>query len=405
MPLYPAIADAYRKVVVTQGLTSETTTATEVGAQFNLDAGFGITLVTDVLNNKVTIVNTGNGTGALTTITDNDSLGTFYPIFTRTPDTAITFTILATDYVTASVPLGLSEIRITGSINDPTGVSYALRTALSGLVAGETFQGVKVSDSATLNFTAAGPGTYSTINGYWTVPIDTPNLTTETLSSITIATGTGNWNPETGTYQMDTMYLDQTTTPLTYNPSTSTISVTNLSGVSFTMSGHVTLEGVTSTGATGTGKFVFDNAPTLSGHPTIEGVTSTGATGTGKFVFDNAPTISGHPTIEGVTSTGATGTGKFVFDNAPTITGHATIEGQTLTGVTGTGKLVLDNAPTITGHPTIEGVTSTGATGTGKLVFDTDPTFSNNVNVTGNLYQNNILVPNLVTMLTYQLAF
>ena len=63
---------------------------------------------------------------------------------------------------------------------------------------------------------------------------------------------------------------------------------------------------------------------TLTGHPTIEGVTSTGATGTGKFVFDTAPTISapvisGHPTVEGVVSTGATGTGKFVFDTAPTL--------------------------------------------------------------------------------------
>jgi hypothetical protein len=62
-----------------------------------------------------------------------------------------------------------------------------------------------------------------------------------------------------------------------------------------------------------------DAANTFTGHQTIEGVTSTGATGTGKFVFDNAPTITGHPTVEGVTATGATGTGKFVFDTAPTL--------------------------------------------------------------------------------------
>jgi hypothetical protein len=35
-----------------------------------------------------------------------------------------------------------------------------------------------------------------------------------------------------------------------------------------------------------------------------------------------SPTITGHPTIEGVTSTGATGTGKFVFDTGATITGY-----------------------------------------------------------------------------------
>ena len=63
----------------------------------------------------------------------------------------------------------------------------------------------------------------------------------------------------------------------------------------------------------------FWASPTITGHATIEGVTATGATGTGNFVFSAAPTITGHPTIEGVTSTGATGTGKFVFDGTPTL--------------------------------------------------------------------------------------
>ncbi len=40
----------------------------------------------------------------------------------------------------------------------------------------------------------------------------------------------------------------------------------------FSVSGHATLEGVTSTGATGTGKFVFGAAPTLSHPVTITGV-------------------------------------------------------------------------------------------------------------------------------------
>jgi hypothetical protein len=65
-------------------------------------------------------------------------------------------------------------------------------------------------------------------------------------------------------------------------------------------------------------------------------VTSTGATGTGKFVFDSAPTISGHPTIEGVTSTGATGTAKFVFSASPTFTGTVTAPNLTLTGLSAT---------------------------------------------------------------------
>jgi hypothetical protein len=351
MPLNPAIADAYRKVVVTTGTGSGgvpgTATASAVDSELTLDAGFGISLVTDVLNNKVTIVNTGNGTGALTTITENNANGTFYPIFSRSPPGTQTFTTGASDFVSGSISLGVAEVYVVGTTNDVYGVSANLRAALLGLITGETFSIVRVFNGSTLNFTATGPATYDSINGYWVIPVDTAPGVTDTFASITIATGAGELNPLTGTYQMDTMYLDTTTTPLSYLPSVGTLNVTNIA-----VSGTI---GVT-------------------GHVTLEGVTSTGASGTGKLVFDNAPTITGHATIEGQTLTGVTGTGKLVLDNAPTITGHATIEGQTLTGVTGTGKLVLDNAPTITGHPTIEGVTSTGATGTGKFVFDGSPT-------------------------------
>lgn len=57
----------------------------------------------------------------------------------------------------------------------------------------------------------------------------------------------------------------------------------------------------------------------IPGHLKVEGVQSTGATGTGKLVFDTDPVISGHPTIEGVTSTGATGSGMLVFRTSPTL--------------------------------------------------------------------------------------
>lgn len=114
---------------------------------------------------------------------------------------------------------------------------------------------------------------------------------------------------------------------------------------------------------TGTGTTVMlNNGPTIAGHPTIEGVTSTGATGTGSFVFSSAPTLTGHPTIEGVTSTGATGTGNFVFATSPALTtpniGAATattINGLTISSSTGTvtvtnGKtLSFSNTLTFTG--------------------------------------------------------
>ena len=268
-----AIADAYRKVVVTTGTGSGgvpgTTVSQEVGGELNLDAGFGISLVADVANNKVTIVNTGNGTGALTTITDNNNSGTYYPIFTRSPPGTQTFTVGGSDFTSGDIVSGVAEVRITGSSNSVSGVSATLRAALVGMIQDETFSLVRVSNGATLNFTATGPATYSTINGYWTIPVTAAPIVTDTFVSITIATGAGELNPITGTYQMDTMYLDQTTTPLTYNPNTGLMTVNNLSVAS-----HVTLEGITSTGATGTNKLVFDTSPTLV-TPTIGVATAT----------------------------------------------------------------------------------------------------------------------------------
>ena len=67
-----------------------------------------------------------------------------------------------------------------------------------------------------------------------------------------------------------------------------------------------------------------DAGNTFLGHQVIEGITSTGATGTGKFVFSDSPVITGHLTVESVTSTGAAGTGKFVFSNSPALTGVPT---------------------------------------------------------------------------------
>lgn len=121
---------------------------------------------------------------------------------------------------------------------------------------------------------------------------------------------------------------------------------------------------------------VLNNAPTIAGHPTVEGVTSTGATGTGNFVFSIAPTLTGHPTVEGVTSTGATGTGNFVFSIAPTITGHPTVEGVTSTGATGTGKFVFDtndtlSGPTLSGTVTISGSAGAVPTSDGVISFNT----------------------------------
>lgn len=54
--------------------------------------------------------------------------------------------------------------------------------------------------------------------------------------------------------------------------------------------------------------------------PCVQGGVTSKCTATQVKTWDSsAPTITGHATIEGVTATGATGTGKFVFDGTPTL--------------------------------------------------------------------------------------
>lgn len=79
-------------------------------------------------------------------------------------------------------------------------------------------------------------------------------------------------------------------------------------------SGTITL------GATSTGAITLTRATTMSAALTYGGVTlSNSVTGTGPMVLAASPTITGHATIEGVTATGSTGTGKLVFDGSPTL--------------------------------------------------------------------------------------
>jgi len=142
---------------------------------------------------------------------------------------------------------------------------------------------------------------------------------------------------------------------------------------------HLTVEGVTSAGATGTGKFVFSDTPTFTGHPTIEGVTSTGATGTANLVFSAAPTLTGHPTIEGVTSTGATGTGNFVFSASPTFTGTVTMPAPTLNNVTGSTQCLHVNSSGV-----VSGSGSDCGSGTGGVTsFSGDGSLISNTTSTG----------------------
>ena len=124
-----------------------------------------------------------------------------------------------------------------------------------------------------------------------------------------------------------------------------------------------------------------------TGHVVIEGVTSTGATGTGNFVFASSPTlttptlgVASATTINKVTLTApATGSTLTIADGKTlTVSNSITLAGPdstTMTFPTTSATIArTDAANTFTGHQTIEGVTSTGATGTGNFVFSASPT-------------------------------
>lgn len=146
-----------------------------------------------------------------------------------------------------------------------------------------------------------------------------------------------------------------------------------------TIGGAITYGGVTlSNSVTGTGSMVLSAAPTITGHPTIEGVTATGATGTGKFVFDTSPVLVtpnlGTPSAAVLTSatglpisTGVSGLGTGVATFLATPSSANLL--AAVTDETGSGALVFGTAPTLAGG-THTGITSLGVRSSGSGAFD-----------------------------------
>lgn len=108
--------------------------------------------------------------------------------------------------------------------------------------------------------------------------------------------------------------------------------------------------GFTIGGAAASGNVARGNGTNFVSSALAAADLSNGTTGSGGGVVlataptISAPVISGHPTVEGVTSTGATGTGKFVFDASPTVS-NLTVTGS-CTGCGGASS-ITDFVPTV----------------------------------------------------------
>lgn len=155
-------------------------------------------------------------------------------------------------------------------------------------------------------------------------------VTNKTLTTPKIATILTNSGTNTVTLPLatDTLVGKATTDTLT-NKTYDTAATGNV----FKVNGN-SITGYTGSGAT----TVLSVGPTITGHPTIEGVTSTGATGTGKFVFDTAPTLdSPILTTPKIVNTG------YIADN----NGNAQI--KFITTSSAVNQITITNATTLNG--------------------------------------------------------
>jgi len=159
-----ATGDAFRYVTTSGtnvGESDGTLIAPDVNGTLTIVGGFGITLTADALNRKITITNTGNGSGALTSITTTNS-GTYYPVFTS-GGASPTSTLY---YETTATPLGYNASTGTLSVQNlalnSTGTIVFNTQTISGTTGTSS---MVLSNSPTLVTPTLGAATATSING------------------------------------------------------------------------------------------------------------------------------------------------------------------------------------------------------------------------------------------------
>jgi hypothetical protein len=214
---------------------------------------------------------------------------------------------------------------VAGTTQDFAGATYSVikhgNSIYTGATSGTiTVQATGVAGSNTLTLPAAtdtliGKATTDTLTNKTYDTAGTGNSFKINGTSISDITGTGkvvlDTLPTFGTTGIKFSGSTSGTTQV-LSGATAGTSVLTLPVATDTLVGKATTDTFTNktfnTAGTGNSFSINSNA--------ITGYTGTGAT----VVLSAAPTITGHPTIEGVTSTGATGTGAFVFGTSPSLT-------------------------------------------------------------------------------------
>jgi hypothetical protein len=215
------------------------------------------------------------------------------------------------------------------------------------------------------------------------VVVGTTNITSVQVSgpgTAYVGTYNGNtWTTGTGTLTLGagkTTTFDHTSTFTTTDAQTYTFPITSATlartDAANTFTGHQTIEGVTSTGATGTGTLVFSISPTFTGTAAFAAATYTGqitstlVTGTAPFVVASTTAVANLTATTATTATNLTG-GTV---SATTLTASSTVTlSPANVAVTispsGTGTVAINPAGALTISPTAASTmnnTSVGAT-------------------------------------------
>jgi hypothetical protein len=226
---------------------------------------------------------------------------------TYAPIASPTFTGTVT--IPSPFTLGATSITVTGTeINRLAGVTSAIQTQIDAKapLASPALTGVPTAPTAALNTNTTQLATTAFVRSQITADAPVASVFGRTGAVV----------KQAGDYAV----ADVTGAAPTASPTfTGTVTIPTpftLGAVSVTTTGTVLnlIAAATGTTGTNTSNIVFSASPTITGHPTVEGVTSTGATGSGKFVYDTSPALTTPSLgVASATSTTINGTGGAGF--------------------------------------------------------------------------------------------
>lgn len=324
-----------------------------------LGSGIATWLATPSSANLATAVTDETGSGALVFATS--------PSFTTPTLGAATASGLTLSGITGSTQC--LHVNTSGVVS---GTGTDCGSSGAGLTVGST--GITSGTNGRILYDNSGIlGELATTGSGNVVLATSPTLTTPSLGVATATSINGN-TFTTGTYTLtgtaaktlnftNTLTLSGTdSTTMTFPTTSATIARTDAAN---TFTGHQTIEGVTSTGATGTGKFVFDGTPTLV-TPNIGVATATSL----NKVTVTAPATSSTLTVADGSS--LITSGAFALTLTSSATSNATIPA-------GTNTLYSTKSASISSSQMATSMSD--ETGTGLLVFGTAPTFASTMTI------------------------